>query len=457
MRVWRNRLAALAVALCAPAAAGGAPPASLGIEDARLAARQAVATRHWDLAADIARALLQRDPADPDALIVLASTEAARGNPAAALARARAAFAAAATPNQHYEAAMLAARANYQRKHYGAAQYWLRRASIHAADERLKALAVRNFRDVRAVNPLSTKLRFGISPSSNINNGSSAQVLFINGLPFILSGDAQALAGTEIEFGAAIERRFVLSPRRQVRLGANMVQRSYRLTREAQAAAGGKTGADYAFAAAEVSVGLDMLPADRDGARGRSDLGLTLGRNWYGGDALSNYAKLSWGQDWRLAPRSGLRLSGSLERQWRLDQARRSATNSVIAARFSHRLDSGNEVALAFGLRDTISSSAEIAHRGASVDLSYALGRPVAGAQMSFALGLEARDYKRVYLAGVRREDERASASLSMFFPKLEYMGFAPNVDLRITRTFSNVPLYESTEKGVFVGIRSAF
>lgn len=426
-------------------------PVRLSPDDARATARAAFRLGHHANAAVIAEALLHRNPDDITALVVLAGSQQALGQDASAARHARRAFRLSDDPNARFDAAMILARAHYARGHFMRAQFWLRRSGQEAPSPALKAVARRDFRHVQRVKPWETRFHFGLAPSSNVNNGSDASVVMLNGLPFVLSGDARALAGIEATTGFGAMRRFHLSESHLATLGFNLLSRNYRLTPAALAVSGGKTGADYAFGAAEIETALHQGTSS-----GRQAVFVTFGRNWYGGAALTNYAKVSLAR--KRAVAGGMAgLSLSLERQIRLDNNQRSASLAQLGLSRSFTLPAGHRASISYTLRNVFSGSTEIAHIAHDLDFGMRLGEMVPGAYLALGLGVRSRIDKSPRLAPDPRRDFGLNARLSLTLTRFEVMGFAPVVDLNLSRNLSSVDLYDSTTQNLSVGVKSTF
>lgn len=425
-------------------------PLTLTIPEARAMARKALLAGDFKTAAILGRTLLKRDRDDFTALIILAGAEQAMGQNTLAITHAKRAYGLSGLKQARFDAAMIISRAEFGEKHFVAAQYWLRRSGQTAPNRRLAALARREFRYVARVKPFETRFEVTIAPSSNVNNGAQSGRITINGLPFVLSGDAQALAGTVATLGLKVSRRFWGRAGETGHVGVNLLSRSARLTPAARALSGGKSGADYAFAAAEIEVGLS--------GAGGADSGLfTIGRNWYGGTTLSDYVRTEVSQAFTINKTTALAVGLSAERQIRLDKFARSASLGGVSLSASFGLGGGNIATLRYGLSDVFSASPEIASVAHMVSASYALARPVLGAQLSFGAGISAKFFKAPYLSPRLRRDFGVSAYLSILLPKYAVMGFAPNINVDLSRNFSNERLYDTVSQSVSIGVKSTF
>ena len=435
------------------AAAAGAR--ELSPEQARAGAGAALAAGDARTARLLAEALLQRDPGDVYLLLLLSSAAYAEGDGQAAETAARRAWKAAGTEAERSRAARQIAFVAYREGRPTAAQWWLRRAVQAAPDAATRSQSLRDFRTVRAANPLWLRFDFGVSPSSNVNNGSSSDTLVLFGIPFLLSPDAKALSGIETRFGFSAAYRFAETEWRRSEVGLNFNARVYSLSGEARRKAPGADADDYAFTALETYALQRFIPQAAPYLQ--FDARLTAGHNWYGGADLSDYLRADFGNDWRLSPRDRLRFELGTERQWRIDTPLRSADAVTLGAEYTRQRERGGSWSLGIWTRETRSDSVEVDHRARGADARYSFARPILGAEVTARVSAERRDYDRSIYAAGGREDLRLGAGLDLFFRDVDYMGFAPQVGVSASRVRSSVDLYDSEEIGVTLGIRSAF
>lgn len=406
------------------------------------------------LARDLALVLLERDPRDSLALQILAASYFALGDFDASAAAGRRAYGAAQSRQHSHDAAMIVAETQFRRGRIGAARLWLRRAVQYSQTPQERDLAIRAFQGIGTQQKLKSTLSFGVSPSSNINGGSSSDTLILFGIPFTLSGDAQALSGFEAHAGASLAYTLSESARHQTSIGANVESRAYALSDAAKAQAPTASAGDYAFTAIEAFVTHRFAP---EGATGPVTLTFVAGHNWYGGDDLSDYLRTEAAREWRLSQSMGLQVSGALERQWRKDSATRSATVQSVNATLVQVLRNGDRLTYGLGARNTDAHATDTRHQAVTGSIGYAFGRPVLGVALSANLGIEARDYALSPYSPDGRHDLRVNGTLSVLLPKLSYLGFAPQIDLNATRTDSNISLYQSSDVGIGISFRSAF
>ncbi len=416
--------------------------------------RHLLAQGRADIAFALARALVEADAGDAEALILLAAALQAQGQDEAARAAAREAHRHATDDQQRFEAAMLAGRADYRRGAHTRAQWWVRRAAHAAPDAEARATAERNFAHVRRENPLELSFSFGLAGSSNINQGSSTDTVEVFGLPFQLDGAAQALSGTEFALDTGLRYRIAQTDRSATTLSAGLSARAYRLSSEARAQAPEARNSDYAFQSLEVGVSHRFTAGPGEAVH---EIAGTVGRSWYGGAALSDFARIDLSRATALSPRTGLRFTLTAQRQERRDSAARSSTTLGVQTDVNHTFESGARLQATAALRETRAESTDVRHSAQRAQLTYVMAEPVAGVRLSSTLGLERRRYPAHMLAPEGRRDLRGRIGLSASFEEIEYMGFSPSLNLDIARTRSNVPIHERRSVDLFMGIASRF
>ena len=210
-RLWKA--AALACLLAGPVPL--AAQVNLTADQLRGFAAELVAEGDAPRALAVTEALLNRNPQDVGALILRAQAALALGESGLALDAASTAYDAAKDDGTRYIAARLAARAHAEQRQDTRAQIWLRRARQYAPDARSAEDVAEDYRFLRDRNPWSTQLRFGVSPTNNVNNGSSSETVLLFS-PFgvargTLNAEARALSGLAINAGATTSYRLAES------------------------------------------------------------------------------------------------------------------------------------------------------------------------------------------------------------------------------------------------------
>lgn len=445
MRGWHRGCLAvgLALALAGPACAQDA----LSIAQARAAAVAAHRAQNAPLARGLSLALLERDPKDPVARMVLASSLYAMGRYPAAARQGRNAYRDAPPGPRRHDAAMIVAESEFKAEHLGMARVWLRRAAYHAEDQAQKALALRAFHGLENRQRLSWRVNASMSPVSNLNGGTLAERVTLGPFTLPVPGQLQALSGVQANLGAELGYRFAETATGGWRAGAALHGVVNQLSDAAQRKAPLARGSDYDFWSLEATLLHRAKPA---GWRAPWDMRLTAGHNRYGGAELSNYLGASFGKEFILSPRAMLRGEIGTQRQFRLDTPGRSATANTLGLHYLRQSPAG-ALHLSTGLTDTHSDARAVAFRGGEVTLAYSLAAPVFGAQWQGEVGFGLRDYDS------GREDRKLSAGISAVVPGVQYMGFAPELGLTLSRNRSNQLLYDSREVGFTLQLKSVF
>lgn len=448
---------ALLAALFCGASAFAQDRVEISIEDGRIIAREAVLSGDPELARDFANALLQADPADRSALLILASAQAHLGNPTAARLAAEKAFAASDTPQQRYEAARLTALMAANEDRYTLSQFWLRRAAANAPDDQAYQQTRKDFQDIRDINPWSTTLEFTVAPSSNVNGGSTSEYNVIDGLPFIglLSPEAQALSGvfatTDMRLAYAISRGS--GHRTDLTLRANA--RTVWLSDEARKLAPDSSNSDFGSRSLEFGLNHQHRLGDSIVSAG----GL-LGTNWFGGDLNSGYLRGTLGVASPLSDRTRITFSGQFEQTYDPDPWLENNRRSTVSSGLSHVFETGNKLSGQVTYETQASDNLNERFESRTVQFSYAWAEPIGPMHLSVSAGvnhLQFPDYTIILPVPGGREDIRYFGSVQAVLQDLDYAGFVPVVSLGFQDTQSNVSRFDRNELSVSLGLRSSF
>lgn len=452
----RNWLKGTAVALCLGLLAqqGIAQPVVLTAEQMQQTAFVLIRQGQPEKALAYADALLKNMPQDASVLVMKSRAERDLARNAAAVKTARLAWKYAKTRQQSYSAAMAMAQGLSSNGNKFAAQFWLRRAIDLAENPLARSIAETDFKYVRSRSRLALRFAASLQPSSNLNNGSSSRILNFLGLPFTLSGDALALSGVEGSLAATANYTLAETEAAKTSLRFGVTQKLVRLSDAARAQAPDARNGDYAFGGVEI--GLEQRNK-LDPLRAELVSGLSFGKNWYGGDPLSQYLRLDLSVTKNLSPhwQGNLRLSG--EQQDRLDNSARSADILTLAAGLRHPLANGDQISLGLRALNVQSGSIDIDHHTVGASLDWVRAKPVFGTQISAGLSVETSRYSASLYALNGRDDVTVAANVSMAFKDIDYMGFIPVLNLEAQRTDSNVSLYQSDTLGLGLSIQSKF
>ncbi|MEL6683426.1 MAG: hypothetical protein AAFQ09_12410 [Pseudomonadota bacterium] len=191
----------------------------LSLDDARLLARQAVAAGEFELARDLATKLIEVNPDDRAALLILALAEPQIGDPDAGWAAGARAWRLSETQATRYEAARLTALAAANGERFTLSSIWLRIALTDAPDEAARTQTLEDARTVTRRNPWSTNLTFSLVPSNNVNSGTDEEEDEFGGT---FSEDAQALAGVRGTIGLSTRYRLNETAESRTTIGLNL-------------------------------------------------------------------------------------------------------------------------------------------------------------------------------------------------------------------------------------------
>lgn len=401
----------------------------------------------------LADAVLTQFPEDATALILKSKAERDMGRYGPAHSSAKLAWAKAQDPRDQYGAALAAAQSLSSDGQKFRAQFWLRRAMQVAPTERAKMVAEKDFAYVKTRSRLALKFDLSIDPSSNVNNGSSSDIVWFLGLPFLLSGDAKALSGVTATLGVSGRYRLAETETAKTDLRFSIAQSTVALSGSAKAQAPAARGGDYAYSAIEVGMDRYMRPSQKDEVH----LGLAMGRNWFGGDPMSYYLRGAAEYRRDLTKRVRASASVSRERQFRDDAAIRSADVTRLSFGLDSVLGNRDRLRMDVTATDTASSSSDIDHRSWGVSLDWTRAKPLLKGRVTIGLMAEGRDYDRSRYSADGRHDLTIGADLSMAFEEADYMGFIPILSLKTRHTGSNVSLFDSHSTGLGFSVQSKF
>lgn len=320
----------------------------------------------------------------------------------------------------------------------------------------------RDYRRVRAANPFRFSIAASITPSSNVNDGSSDEYNTIAGQDAvgILSGSARALGGVEARASIDLSYRIAKGDLWQTSLLYSQYERRVDLSADAEDQAPDLQDSD--FAQTTISAGLRqdaVLPGGHAGGR----LTFTGGRTWYGAEELHDFRKVSV-EGW-LQLTDKLRLSTIFSQENRTparypDEVETYRTRSLG---LSFALPAGSHIRVA--IRGQTSDPRNTIQDGTaqSLSVSYAHGRPILGIDLTGQVLVREEQYPD-YIVGVLdvpggRHDHAwaAAAGLTKAFGTLDYAGFIPEVSVTAQTRDSNVSRFDTEEVSVSFGIKSAF
>lgn len=449
------------VAVLAGVQLADAEPLRLDASAMRILADKTIKAGYGEDALEIVALLLLRDPQDATALILKSQALRLMGRYAEAETAARAAYAAAQTPNGRFGAAMVLAQALSLQDRRIEAQVWLRRAAEVAPNPRALAIARRDFNRVRAQTPLRLTLAAALEPSNNVNNGAREPVFELpsgyicpTGCLGTASGAALALSGLQIDFGAGAEYRVHDSRTAQGLATASLSHGTVALSEEAKATAPSAEASDFAT----TNLDLGWVEKRYHEASGTIAKGtINLGRVWYGGAALTDY--LAAGLDVSMPLEGRISLGAGITHQLQAepDSGALEARLTDGSVSLTATMAGGARIGAEIGAGITVAPSEFSENRRRHLALSWRAARPVLGMGLSATAEVGQLDYPISVYAFEGRHDRSVSISLEARLDKLSYMGFIPVITIAAERNRSNIGLYDNERLGIGLGIESKF
>ena len=413
---------------------------------------------HAQDAANVADTLISTRPNDAAALVLRAEAAIVLGDFAGAARYAARAYRNTTSRSQKFGAARLVALAHAQLKQDTRAQLWLRRAREFSPDQQTANGLAKDYQFLRERNPWATTLRFGLAPSSNINNGSARLTSQLLGLPieFNLDGEARALSGWQVSGGFDVEYRIDATRTSASFATFSADYRTYFLSKSAEIQAPDAVGSD--FADGGLSFGITHKQILSEGGK-PTDFVLKAGQVWYGGDLYSRYIEARIGHTWDLGNKD--KLSMSVSRQARLTSLNNDPVLSQIdglSVRWFHSLSNRDRFSLGASLNNSTSDDADSTYDSMAYSVSYDPFEPIFGMQLGFGLDTETRNFDSFRLSGgAPHEDKSVGLNMSVNFTNVEYYGFQPVINFSARRNDSTLDLFDRAYFSAGFDLRSSF
>jgi len=402
----------------------------------------------------LADALERSQPSDPRIWMMIATARMAASQFDKAVTAARQAFRLSSQPDTKVQAARLAAAARFRQERFFMAEYWLRLARQNATSPDAARAVAADYQGLERANPWDVRLTASVAPNSNINNGSDEDTIYIWGLPFRLNADARPLSGWEYSAGVNVARTINESQDHKTQLGLNAFVRSFTLSQAARTSAPDVEGTDYAFAVAEAFWKRNWL---HKWANGPASLTVTLGKNWYGLEPYTRYARVAMTQDFRTD--DGRALNAGLTIQRLVDDRAGGVYSTTWTASGGQatRLPGGNQLTLNAAFEKTQSDVSTLRNTAIRTSLRYNFARPVAGMGLSLSAGYEHRDWPTSIYSATGRQDDTLNIGADATLNSVNLYGFVPVLSFEARRTYSNVSLYSRTSYGMRLGFETRF
>lgn len=402
----------------------------------------------------LAEQLLQRDPEDYQALVLLALAQIELGQQIEAAEAAGRAFRAGPADDQKLQAARIAAAARFNAGQYTQAEWWLRRASNHTRSEEETAQLRDEFQVVRQNNPISARLNFSISRSNNINGGAEDAFFFLDDFLFILGPASRALTGTEYSGEAELSYRFAQGADHASFLGLYLFGRTYTLSSASQATVPDVSGSDYALGVAEVSLTHRRLVFE---GLGPTAVSVHTGRIWYGGDPLRRFNRLVVAQDIAMSESAAATVRALVEDQRSESELQPDTVVYDLQGTLARKLTNSDVMRFSLGYRLNDAEEETFTfdeYRGA---IEYDFDDPVLGTDLTLSLGAGHKSFDEFSLSLDGRRDTYVSAGATAVFREFSYLGFSPSLSVSVIQTESNVSRFTNLDVQGALGISSRF
>lgn len=451
--MWGRRIIAVAAACLAIGLGDGAKAqdAQAGLP----AALEALQAGDGRTALALTNRVIAQNPRNIDALLLKSRILFLYGQAREARDVARAAFEASGDlAPARYASALRLAELNAADGNYPLSQFWIRRALPYARSDAEVQQLSQAYQTVKDRNPWRFGFSAGVAPNSNINNGSSEDLIYLYGLPFVLSPTAQALSGYTGQADATLRYRVSQTDRSQTWIGLEGAGKVNWLDRTSRAAAPGARGSDYNF----YSLGITATHIQLVGEGTRLEFTGRAGRNWYGGSKLSDFFGAGASATVPIAEgRDALTLSARADRALLVQGGLSPETTLRAAATYAHQLSWGDRVSAELSYAKTFSANAPQVYGLPRVELEYDFGRPIMGAHFEIGASYGYKDYSVSPYTASGRQDHILAGHVSAEFRNFSVLGFAPIVTVEGKRVWSNVPLYSQTSLSGGISFESRF
>lgn len=442
------------------------------IDEARVIATRALFAGETELALQIARGLLQVDPDDRRALLVVAAGAPRVGQAAEGRIAGARAYRLAETDMQAYEAARLTALAAANEERFTLSSFWLRRALIYVPNEQERARTLADARTVKRANPWSSSFGFSVAPSNNVNGGVEDADGGTVGV-FVQTFSADAVAqpgvratlnfGTSYRFHESRIDRAAVSLQYQgarVKLQDDVVDNPFfetaeRLGRSTEGIPETVTLDAKEFGSDYLSVGVSYDRALEIGNVGvRYDTGLLE----YGEDRIYDFNRATLSYRRALTDNTTLQLVGRREFQEYASETTGQVRRTTLIAGLTYQFENGNRINTSYTRFDSASKSINYTFDEWSWQVGYSWAEPIGPVSLSVNAGIKSADYPSYFLSfDEGRQDEGYFYGIEIGFPDIEYAGFSPGISIQASDTESNISRFTRSSLSSQFTINSAF
>lgn len=432
----------------------------LSLDEARAFAVMLISNGQPAAAREIALGLLQADPDDIDALLLLSRAETALGRTEPALKAGKSAWSGAQTGADRFVAASVMAQAHSSAANFTRAQIWLRKAAQAAPNDQLYALTARDYALLRSANPFLVKLSFSVMPSDNVNNGNSNSKLTFAYLPGALSkiawevpADSRPLSGLALTSQIELSYRLSRTQRSQTNILFDFASQNYVLSSQSRKAAPEVTARSLEYQQTSIGVRHSWLS---EGATGPFSAELSLSNSSYGGASYSRDVALTLGRIWQIA--DGQVYSASLtlnETAYHFDRSR--SDGATLRGAYQKNLANSDTFGISISTSKIDSHRPDRGYSALGAQLSYDFGKIGTALDLAVAGSIEERVFTASKFDPAGRKDIKTTLQANFGLPKLALYGFAPVATISANQTNSSVPFFETKAVRVGLQVKSAF
>lgn len=416
------------------------------------------------LANAIARRLIEADPFDVEALLILSASEEAMGRPQAGVDFGKRAWEAAARAGRpaplRYEIARQTAHAAASAERNLAAQYWLSQSVRVAPGPAQAAQSRSDLANLRDSSPLQANLTFQITPTTNLNGGSNTDLFMVDDVIIgTLEGWSEAQPGV---IGVANLDVIHALPGQRDRVGLALTEVRHFLAPWAAKAYPDLDARDLDQRSAALRLEHDFVLA---GTGLPARLTFSGAQSWMG----------SWAESTPLGLSARTQIEVSL-----MDSADRAVMLTAIAERQWQGGISGNVDGVSFSLAGTrhIEALAATLQLGVTADVlrsawsnttydavqatvGYFPDQPLGPVKWSVSVTAAAKDFP-VYSLGFAnvtggRQDFSLGVNLALEPQEMSLLGLTPYVTLGQLSSWSNVSRNDTQSLSVSLGLSRAF
>jgi hypothetical protein len=468
-------LAALICSLVLLTGAASAQTVSLTRDQAIELARRAYLSGDVVLAFSIASAIVEKDPKDVEALLLLSASNEAMGHPGEAFSLGKRSWFAANEAGRpealRYEIALQTSRSALTAGQERRAAFWLERAVDIAPSDTARSRSANDLRQLQANIPLSFAASLTGTPTNNLNNGAANGLMIIDdqlipGGSF--GGWSVAHAGVVIVAGITANYSLGVAPSGKTRnaLAFGLSTTLHELTPDEAAANPTLDASDLDLWRASTSWTHERILSG-PGLEGRAPLRFTLeaSQSWFGGMPYSPSlrAEVDFPLTQANNPKGDLTLVAVLERQWQ------DAPSGIVNGASLH-LEGRRSLTLpwgpgqlAFGVGATVLRSDWINTTYDSLDASLSLdpGVHLGKAGVVLGMGVSWRKNDGYSLGAVNVTKGRTDRGLwlraGLNLGDITLAGMTPTATVQRQMTWSNISKYQTDATSLYLGLAKEF